>query len=148
MQVILLEKIRNLGELGDKVEVKAGYARNLLIPEGKAAPATKENLEKFAARRAELEEKAKESLTIAQGRAENLQKLTVTIPMQASEEGKLFGSVGNREIAAAYNAAGETLEKSEVILSEGPIRELGDHEIKLQLHSDVSIVTTIKVVAE
>lgn len=148
MEVILLEKIRNLGDIGDKVNVKAGYSRNFLLPQGKAVTANPENLAKFEQRRAELEEKAKEFLDAAKARAEKLAKLEITIPMRASEEGKLFGSVGIREIVAAVTAAGEEVDKKEVAMPEGPIHSIGTTEIFLQLHSDVEVPVNITVVAE
>src|SRR5690606_32489281 len=124
MEVILLEKIANLGNLGDKVAVKAGYARNFLLPFGKATPANAANVEAFEARRAELEKVAAERKAEAEVRAEKLAELTVTITANAGEEGKLFGSIGTRDIADAVSAAGVELEKSEVRLPEGPLRNV------------------------
>jgi len=148
MEVILLEKIRNLGDIGDKVAVKPGYARNFLLPQGKATTATAENIAIFEKRRAELEQKAAETLTAAQQRAKNLQKLIVNIPMKVAEEGKLFGSAGVREIVMAIQAAGGEVDKNEVILPEGPMRQIGEYEVNLQLHSDVVIAIKVSVVAE
>lgn len=147
MQVILLEKVRNLGNLGDTVKVKAGYGRNYLIPEGKAVPATTLNSEKFAARRAELEAKAQEVLNVASNRAQQIVQLaTVTIATQAGDEGKLYGSVGTIEIAQALELAGVAIEKREIRLPTGAIRQTGEYDIEIHLHSDV--VTTIKLVVE
>ena len=138
MQVILLEKVGRLGDIGDQVTVKAGFGRNFLIPFGKAIPATKANIADFESRRAELEAAAAERLGGAQGRAHAIAALgTITITANASDEGKLFGSVGTREIADAVTAAGQELNKSEVSLPEGVIRELGEYTISLLLHSDV-----------
>jgi large subunit ribosomal protein L9 len=145
MDIILLDKIANLGGLGDKVTVKSGYARNFLFPQGKAVPATKANLEKFEQRRAELEAKIAEQLTAAQARAEKVQALAeVTIAAPAGDEGKLFGSVGTRDIAEAITAAGVEVSKAEVKLPTGTLRETGEFEIDLQLHSDV--MTSIKLI--
>ncbi len=145
MDIILLDKIANLGGLGDQVNVKSGFARNFLFPQGKAVPATKDNIEKFEARRAELEAKIAQELQTAEGRAEKIRALgEVTIASPAGEEGKLFGSVGTRDIADAINAAGVEVEKSEVKLPTGTLRETGEYDIDLQLHSDV--VTSIKVI--
>jgi len=148
MQVILLEKIRNLGELGDCVDVANGYGRNYLLPQGKAVPATKENLEKFEARRAELEAKAAEVLAAAQARAEKINELTVTIEAYAGDEGKLFGSVGTRDIAEAATKAGVELNKSEVRLPHGALRQTGEYEIECHLHSDVTATLKLNIVAE
>jgi large subunit ribosomal protein L9 len=148
MQVILLEKMLNLGGIGDKVKVKPGFARNFLLPQHKALPATEENIAKFEKQRAELEKKSKEALTIAQARAETLQKLAIIIMVRATEEGKIFGSVNTRDVVEAIKAAGEQVDKKEVILPKGPIHELGDHEIRLQLHTDVSVPLVIKIVVE
>ncbi len=148
MEVILLEKIRNLGDIGSRVKVKAGFARNFLFPQGKAATANSANIAKFETKRAELEGKAQELLQQAQTRAEKLAQIAVTIAVRASEEGKLFGSVGIREIMAAVEAVGEELDKKEITLPEGPIHELGEYEINLQLHSDVVVPIKINIVAE
>ncbi|MEH6565006.1 MAG: 50S ribosomal protein L9 [Halopseudomonas sp.] len=144
MEVILLEKIANLGNLGDKVAVKAGYARNFLLPFGKATPATAANVEAFEARRAELEKIAAEKKGEAEARSAKLAELSVTITANAGEEGKLFGSIGTRDIADAVTAAGVELEKSEVRLPEGPLRNVGEFDISVQLHSDVE--TTVKLI--
>lgn len=148
MQVILLEKMLNLGGIGDKVKVKPGFARNFLLPQRKAVTANEENIAKFEKQRAELEKKAKEKLALAQSRAEALQKLTITITVRATEEGKIFGSVNTRDVVEAIKAAGGQVDKKEVILPKGPIHELGEHEVRLQLHTDVNLPMTIKVVAE
>jgi large subunit ribosomal protein L9 len=149
MDVILLENIGSLGGLGDQVQVKAGYGRNFLIPQGKAVPATPDNVAAFEARRAELERAAAEALTAAQKRAEALQALgTITIEANAGDEGKLFGSIGTRDIADAVTAAGCELDKSEVRLPEGPLRETGEYEIALQVHADVMVEIQVSVVPE
>lgn len=147
MEVILLEKIANLGNLGDKVAVKAGYARNFLLPFGKATPATAGNVEAFEARRAELEKAAAERKGEAEARAAKLAELTVTIAANAGEEGKLFGSIGTRDIADAVTAAGVELEKSEVRLPEGPLRAVGEFDVAVQLHTDVEATVKLVVVA-
>ncbi|RDE25035.1 50S ribosomal protein L9 [Motiliproteus coralliicola] len=148
MEVILLEKVGKLGGLGDKVNVKAGYGRNYLVPYGKAVPATKSNIESFEARRAELEKAAAEKLAAAEARAEKLNELELTIVAKAGDEGKLFGSIGTRDIADAIAAAGGDADKSEVRLPEGVLRSTGEYEIDVQLHSDVTAVVKLNVTAE
>ena len=148
MNVILLEKIGKLGALGDTVSVKAGYGRNFLIPTGKAVPANKANIEAFEARRSELEAAAAEKLAAAQTRADAMGELTVTIPANAGDEGKLFGSIGTNEIAAALNEAGHAIDKSEVRLPEGALRALGTTAVAIQLHSDVIVEVTVELIAE
>ena len=149
MEVILLENIGSLGSLGDKVTVKPGYGRNFLVPKGKAVPASSENLAKFEARRAELEAAAAASFEAAQQRGANIEALAqIAIAATAGEEGKLFGSVGTRDIAGAITEAGVAVDKSEVRLPEGVIRELGEYDIMLQLHADVAVNIAIAVVAE
>lgn len=148
MEVILLEKVANLGSLGDKVKVKAGYGRNFLVPYGKAVPATADNLKAFEARRAELEKAAADKLTSAQARAEALSGASFTISSKAGDEGKLFGSIGVRDIADAVSTSGTEVEKSEVRLPEGPLRAVGEYDIELQLHSDVSVEIKLTVVAD
>jgi len=149
MEVILLDNVGSLGGLGDRVDVKPGYGRNFLIPQGKAVPATPENVEKFEARRAELEAAAAATLDAAQKRAEGIQALEqVQIAATAGEEGKLFGSVGTRDIAEALTAAGCDTDKSEVRLPDGAIRELGEYEIMIQLHAEVATTANIAIVAE
>jgi large subunit ribosomal protein L9 len=144
MDVILLQKVKNLGNLGDRVKVKPGYSRNFLIPYGKAVPATAANVADFDKRRAEFEARANETLAAAEARKTRLEGAAVTIKANASTEGKLYGSVGPRDIAEAFTAAGLPLEKSEVIMGEGPIRRVGESEVEVHLHADVH--TTIKVV--
>ena len=147
MQVILLDKIAKLGGLGDQVAVKAGYARNYLIPQGKAVMATKANIETFDARRAELEAKLAAGKAAAEERAAKLGELAaVVIASKSGDEGKLFGSVGPRDIAEAFTAAGFPLEKNEVVLGEGPLRRTGEFEIEVRLHADVH--TSVKVLVE
>ena len=149
MEVILLDNVGSLGGLGDRVDVKPGYGRNFLIPQGKAVPATSENVEKFEARRAELEAAAAATLDAAQKRAEGIQALEqVQIAATAGEEGKLFGSVGTRDIADALTAAGCETDKSEVRLPDGAIRELGEYEIMIQVHAEVATTANIAIVAE
>ncbi|WP_097460871.1 50S ribosomal protein L9 [Mangrovitalea sediminis] len=148
MEVILLEKIANLGALGDKVRVKNGFGRNFLVPYGKAVPATKANIEAFEARRAELEKAAAEAFAGAEARAEKLKELALTITAKAGDEGKLFGSIGVRDIADAVTATGIEVGKSEVRMPEGPIRNTGEFDITLQLHSDVTVDIKVTVVAE
>lgn len=143
MEVILLEKVGRVGNVGDKINVKAGYARNFLFPFAKAIPATKENLADFEARKAELMKAAADKQAAAQARAGKLEGLTVTIEANAGDEGKLFGSVGTRDIADAVTAAGQKVEKSEVLLPDGALREVGEYEVQLSLGSEV--LTTIKV---
>lgn len=144
MEVILLEKVYNLGELGDKVKVKPGYGRNYLIPSGKAVSATKENVAMFEERKAELEKQQQEALAAANSRAEKLKDVSVTITRKAGSEGKLFGSVGTIDIAEAVSATGTELEKHEIRMPEGPIRVTGEYEFDVQLHADVT--TMIKVI--
>ncbi|MFV0277361.1 MAG: 50S ribosomal protein L9 [Parahaliea sp.] len=149
MEVILLENIVNLGGLGDKVDVKAGYGRNYLVPQGKAVPATEASIAEFETRRAELEAAAAVALTAAQGRADALNALeVVSIAANAGEEGKLFGSVGTRDIAEALTAAGCEVDKSEVRLPDGVLRELGEYEVGIQVHGDVTALVTIAVIPE
>ena len=146
MELILLQKVVNLGNLGDKVNVKPGYGRNFLVPQGKAVPATAANVAEFEAKRADYEAKAKEALTGAEGRKARLEGASVTIYANASTEGKLYGSVGPREIADALTKAGTPVEKSEVVLGEGAFRHIGEYEVLLHLHADVE--TPVKVVIE
>jgi large subunit ribosomal protein L9 len=148
MNVILLENISNLGSLGDQVNVKAGFGRNYLIPQGKAVPATKYNVAQFETRRAELEAAAAELVAAAESRAEAINALEVlSIEATAGEEGKLFGSVGTRDIAEVVTAAGCEIDKSEVRLPEGALRELGEYEIAIQVHSHVTATINLSVVA-
>jgi large subunit ribosomal protein L9 len=144
MQLILLQNVTNLGKLGDKVNVKPGYGRNFLVPQGKATPATAANLAEFEAKRAEYEAKAKAQLEGAEGRKAALEGAEVTISANASTEGKLYGSIGPREIAEALTKIGHKVEKSEVVMGEGPLRRTGEHEVLVHLHADVE--TTVKVI--
>ncbi len=146
MEVILLEKIGNLGDLGEKVDVKAGYGRNFLIPKGKAIPATAANIASFEERRAELEKKAADSLAAAQSRADRLADVEVTIAHQAGEGGKLFGSVSTTDIADAVTRAGVDITRKEVRLPEGPLRMTGEYSVDIQLHS--LLTQKIKVIVE
>ena len=146
MEVILLQKVRNLGDLGDRVKVRPGFGRNFLLPKGIALPATPENLKVFEARRAELEKNATDSLSVAQKRAEVLKGAVLTVKARAAEEGKLYGSVGPYEIVEALKAKGIDAQKREVQLIHGPIRVTGEHEIALLLHSDVEVL--VKLVVE
>jgi len=146
MELILLEKVKNLGNLGDKVNVKPGYGRNFLLPTGKAARATAANLEAFEARRAEYEAKAKEQLSGAEARAAKLDGAEVTIEVNASPEGKLFGSVTPRDVAEALTAKGLEVDKSEVIQAEGPFRNVGEYEVVIVLHADIQQTAKVKVV--
>lgn len=148
MEVILLEKIVNLGNLGDKVEIKAGYGRNYLIPQGKAVAATAEKIAAFEERRAELEKLAMEKLEAAQSRAEAIAKLEIVVAQKAGDEGKLFGSVGTQTIADAITAAGVAVQKHEVRLPQGVIRHIGEFDININLHTDVVVTLPVKVVAE
>lgn len=149
MDIILLDKIANLGGLGDKVTVKSGFARNFLFPQGKAVPATKANVEKFEARRADLESKIAEKLAVAEARAAKIQELAeVTIAAPAGDEGKLFGSIGTKDIADTITAAGVEVSKAEVKLPTGTLRETGEFEIDLQLHSEVMTAIKLIVIAE
>ncbi|AGM40654.1 50S ribosomal protein L9 [Spiribacter salinus M19-40] len=148
MDVILLEKVANLGGLGDTVKVRNGYGRNYLIPQGKAKPATAENVAYFEAQRAELERKAAEDLATANKRAEQLEALTVSITANAGDEGKLFGSVGPQDIADAVTAAGVEVGRHEVRMPDGPIRALGEYSVELHLHADVNAAVHVNVTGE
>ena len=149
MEVILLEKVRNLGDLGEQIKVKSGFGRNFLIPQGKAVMATRDNVAKFEERRAELEAKAAEKVAAAEARAAKLAELgNVTIEANAGEEGKLFGSIDAGNIADAITAAGAEVSKMEVKLPEGSIRHTGEFELTIQLHTDVTQNVTIEVIAE
>jgi large subunit ribosomal protein L9 len=148
VEVILLEKIVNLGDLGDKVHVKSGYGRNFLIPKNKAVPATRANIQAFEERRAELERIEEEKLGEAQARAVKINELDITLTAKAGEEGKLFGSITVRDIVEAAEKRGVDIDKSEVRLPEGPIRALGEYEIEVQLHPEVIATVKIGVIAE
>ncbi len=148
MEVILLQKIENLGALGDKVNVKSGYGRNYLVPTGRAVSATKENLEAFEARRTELEKEAATLLVAAEERKAKIEELSVSISRKAGDEGRLFGSVGTADIAEVVVAAGVELVKREVRLPEGPFHNTGEFEVTIHLHTDVDAILKLAVVAE
>ncbi len=148
MEVILLEKVGKLGALGDRVTVKGGYARNFLLPQGRAVLANEAYVAEFEARRAELEKSAQEQLDAANTRAEALNGKTVAITAKAGDEGKLFGSIGTRDIAEAAEANGLTLDKSEVRLPEGPLRNTGEHEVQCQVHAEVFATITVAITGE
>lgn len=148
MQVILLETIKNLGDLGSVVDVRPGYGRNFLIPQGKALPATKNNLAEVEERRADLEKQAAELLTAAQARAEKLAEATITVGAKSGDEGKLFGSVGTSDIAHAISDTGVAVERSEIRMPEGVFRSVGEYEVHVHLHSDVNATVKVVVVAE
>ena len=148
MQVILLERISSLGNLGEVVKVRAGYGRNFLIPQGKAKPATPENIAEVEKRRAELEAQFAAQLAAAQARAEKLNGLAVTLAAKAGDEGKLFGSVGTRDIAEAITAAGVEVAKSEVLLPNGALRNTGEYDIAVRVHSDVEATIKLSIVGE
>lgn len=148
MDVILLEKVANLGNLGDKVTIKSGYGRNYLVPQGKAVPATAAKVAEFEARRADLEKAAVEKLNAAQARANALSKLSVVITHKAGDEGRLFGSIGTHNIAEAISKAGVAIEKHEIRLPHGAIRHLGDFEIDVAFHTDVVTKITVKIAPE
>jgi large subunit ribosomal protein L9 len=143
MEVILLEKIDNLGGIGDRVKVKSGFGRNFLIPQGKATMATAQNIEKFEKIRADLEAKAAGELAAAKSRAASIEGRRLTISVLAGSEGRLFGSVGTLDIADAFAALGVEVERSEVRLPEGPLRVVGEHEIEIHLHTDVNVAVTV-----
>ena len=144
MEIILLEKIENLGAMGDKVTVKPGFGRNYLVPKGKAKPATPENIAEFEARRAELEKIAAETLVAAEARRDQIDGKTIEITAKAGDEGKLFGSIGTADITDAVKAVGVDIERHEVRLPEGAFRQVGEYDVQLHLHSDVN--ATIKLV--
>jgi large subunit ribosomal protein L9 len=148
MNVILLDRIGNLGDLGEEVTVRPGFARNFLIPKGKAVRATAENRAVFEQRRAELQRDADLKLAQAQERAAGLADMAITLVVKAGEEGKLYGSVGTQDIADAVGSKGQTVERSEVRLPEGVIRDLGEYDIDLQLHSEVTVSIRLAVVGE
>jgi large subunit ribosomal protein L9 len=148
MELILLQKVKNLGNLGDKVKVKPGYGRNFLVPQGKATAATADNIAEFEKRRAEYEAKANQMLSGAEARKAQLENVSVTIKANASPEGKLFGSVGPRDVAEAFTEAGAALDKSEVIMSEGPLRHIGEFDVAVHLHADVHITVKVVIVGE
>ena len=148
MEVILLQKVENLGNLGDRVRVKPGYGRNFLIPTGKATEATAQNVAHFEARRVELEKVAAETLAAAKARVEELAEVVVTLSAKVGNEGRLFGSIGAADIAEAVTAAGIALKKQEVRLPRGPLRQIGEYEVEVHLHSDVNTRIRVNVIAE
>lgn len=148
MQVILLEEVQNLGNLGDEVKVKSGYARNYLIPYGRAVIANKENRAAFEARRTELEQVHGEALAKARERADKMDGTSVQLVRKVSEEGKLFGSVSTLDIAEAMQTAGHDLQKSEIHLGAGPLKDVGDHEIAVTLHPEIDIKIIVSIVGE
>jgi len=148
VDVILLQRIANLGQLGDKVSVKSGYGRNFLIPQGKAVSATEANTASFEARRAELERVEAEALAQAQARAAQLNELNVVITSKAGDEGKLFGSVGTRDISDALTASGTPVDKSEVRLPNGALRHTGEFHVAIQVHHDVMAEVLVTIIAE
>jgi large subunit ribosomal protein L9 len=148
VEVILLEKIENLGNIGARVKVKPGYGRNFLLPQGKATLATPENIARFESMRADLERRAGDALTAAQARAQQLAGLQLNLSAKAGTEGKLFGSIGTIDIAEACTRAGVPVDRSEVRLPAGPIRVLGEHQVELHLHTDVNVPVTVNVLPE
>ncbi len=148
MDVILLQKVANLGNIGDRVKVRSGYGRNFLLPQGKATLATTENVARFEARRAELEHLAREQLSSAEERAAALKDFKLTIRAKAGTEGKLFGSIGTADIAEAVSREGFKVERSEVRLPAGPLRMVGEHAVSLHLHADVDVPLHVTIVAE
>jgi large subunit ribosomal protein L9 len=148
MEVILLEKVANLGNLGDRVAVRSGYARNFLLPKGKATLATKANVEKFEARRAELEKAARDQLSGAEGRKAKFEGYKLQLTAKAGSEGKLFGSIGTADIAEAATLAGYELARSEVRLPNGPLRTVGEHVVVVHLHTDIDIELPVVIAAE
>ncbi len=148
MDVILLEKVANLGNLGDRVAVRSGYARNYLLPKGKATLATAANVERFEARRAELEKAQRDALAGAEGRKAKLEGFRLQITAKAGSEGKLFGSIGTSDIAEAATAAGQELARAEVRLPNGPLRTVGDHVVIVHLHTDINVELPITISAE
>jgi len=148
MEVILLQKVANLGNIGDRVKVRSGFGRNYLLPQGKATLATPDNIARFEARRAELERLAREQLSSAEERAAALKDFKLTIQAKAGTEGKLFGSIGTSDVAEACSRAGFKVERSEVRLPSGPLRSLGEHTVSLHLHADIDVPLHVTIVAE
>ena len=148
MEIILLQKVANLGQIGDRVKVKSGYARNYLVPTGRATMATPANIAKFEAQRHELEAKAHEELASAQARALNFENFKLEISAKAGSEGKLFGSIGTADIAEAAVKSGHPITRSEVRMPNGPIRTTGEHPVQLHLHTDVDVTLMVTIVAE
>src|ERR1700730_9332484 len=148
MEIILLQKVANLGQIGDRVKVKSGYARNYLVPTGRATMATAANIAKFEAQRHELEAKANQELSSAQTRAVNFENFKLELKAKAGSEGKLFGSIGTADIAEAAGKARHPITRSEVRMPNGPIRATGEHQVQLHLHTDVDVTLTVTIVAE
>jgi large subunit ribosomal protein L9 len=148
MDIILLQKVANLGTIGDRVKVKSGYARNFLVPTGRATMATPANIAKFEVQRHELEAKAGEHLAAAKTRAANFENFKLELRAKAGSEGKLFGSIGTADIAEAAVKAGHAVQRSEVRMPNGPIRSTGEHQVQLHLHTDVNVTVTVTIVAE
>ena len=148
MEVILLQKVANLGNIGDRVKVRSGFGRNFLLPQGKATLATPDNIARFEARRAELERAARENLSSAEERAAAMKDFKLTVHAKAGTEGKLFGSIGTSDIAEELNRAGFQIERSEVRLPHGPLRMVGEHTVNLHLHADVDVPVQVTIVAE
>jgi large subunit ribosomal protein L9 len=148
MEVILLQKVANLGNIGDRVKVKSGFGRNFLLPHGKATLATPDNVARFEARRSELEKTAHEHLSSAEQRAVTLKEFKLVIPAKAGTEGKLFGSIGTSDIAEAATRAGMPIQRSEVRLPNGALRMVGDHSVTLHLHADIDVPLAVTIVAE
>jgi large subunit ribosomal protein L9 len=148
MEVILLQKVANLGNIGDRVKVRSGFGRNFLLPEGKATLATPDNIARFEARRVELERLAREHLGSAEERAAAMKDFKLTIRAKAGTEGKLFGSIGTSDIAEACSQAGFKVERSEVRLPSGPLRMVGEHQVTLHLHADIDVPLHVTIVAE
>jgi len=148
MDVILLQKVANLGNIGDRVKVRSGFGRNFLLPQGKATLATADNVARFEARRAELEKAAREHLVSANERAEAMKDFKLTIQAKAGTEGKLFGSIGTADVAEACQKAGFNVERSEVRMPNGPLRTVGEHVVNLHLHADVDVHLPVTIIAE
>jgi large subunit ribosomal protein L9 len=148
MQIILLENVANLGKLGDLVNVKSGFARNFLVPQGKATIATEDNIAKFESRRVELEKASDDKLQAAQARAKELEGQSIEIASLASEEGKLFGSISVFDIADAFTSKGLEMNKSEVRLPEGPLKDLGEHQVEVSVHTEVVFNVTVNIIPE
>ena len=148
MEVILLQNVANLGNIGDRVKVRSGFGRNFLLPEGKATLATPDNVARFEARRAELEKAAHEQLASAEERAAAMKDFKLSITAKAGTEGKLFGSIGTSDIAEACTQAGFKVERSEVRLPNGPLRMVGEHRVTLHLHADIDVPVSVSIVAE
>ena len=148
MEIILLQKVANLGQIGDRVKVKSGYARNFLVPTGKATVATVKNIAQFEAQRAVLEAKANEELALAQARALKFENFKLELRAKAGTEGKLFGSIGTADIAEAAGKAGQPITRAEVRMPTGPIRSTGEHQVQLHLHTEVDVTLVVTIVAE